>query len=138
MNGRGNHSQDKWGAINNTIKRHQIAVLGLQETHPNNEMQATVGRRFQNALHILHSADPQDPGRTARVSFAIHKGIIDIKNVTYREVIQGRTILLEIPWGENDKLKIMNIYTPAETLKKPTSGDYSWRRSRATKICVLM
>ena len=118
MNGRGNNSQDKWGAINNTIKRRQIAMLGLQETHPNNEMQATVGRRFRNALHILHSADPQDPSRTAGVSFAIHKGIIDIKNITYHEVIQGRTILLEIPWGENDKLKIMNIYAPAGNTEK--------------------
>ena len=46
MNGRGDHSQDKWGAINNMMKRCQIAVLGLQETHPSDKMKSTIGRRF--------------------------------------------------------------------------------------------
>ena len=32
MNGQGNRSQDRWGSINNVMKRRQIAILGLQET----------------------------------------------------------------------------------------------------------
>ena len=89
MNGRGDHSQDKWGAINNVMKRHQVAVLALQETHPSNGMKETIGRRFRNTLHIVHSVNPCDPNRTAGVSFAIHKGLIDAKSTACREIILG-------------------------------------------------
>ena len=89
MNGRGDHSQDKWGAINNMMKRRQVAILALQETHPSNDMRETIGRRLQNTLQIVHSANPCDPNRTAGVSFAIHKGLIDTKNTICCEIILG-------------------------------------------------
>ena len=118
MNGRGDRAQDKWGAINNAMKRRRIAVLGLQETHPSNEMQETIGRRFRNTLHTVHSAAPLDPGRTGGVSFVIQKSLISAKDTTYREIIPGRVILIEIPWNENDKLRIMNVYAPARNTEK--------------------
>ena len=46
MNGRGSNSQDKWKSINHVMKKRQIAILGLQETHPSDEMQQSVGKRF--------------------------------------------------------------------------------------------
>ena len=118
MNGKGDRSQDKWGAINNAMKRCRMAVLGLQETHPSNELQETIGRRFRNTLHVVHSADPQDPGRTGGVSIVIHKGLINTKNMTHQEVIPGRVILMEIPWGGDDKLRIMNVYAPTRNTEK--------------------
>ena len=118
MNGRGDHSQDKWGAISNTMKRHQVAILVLQETHPSNDMKETIGRRFQNTLHIVHSADPCDPNRTVGVSFAIHKGLIDTKNTTYHQIIPGQVILLEITWNDNNRIWIKNIYTLTRNTEK--------------------
>ena len=100
------------------MKRHQVAILALQETHPSNDMRETIGRRFRNTLHIVHSADPCDPNRTAGVSFAIHKGLIDAKNTTCCEIILGRVILLEIPWNENDRIRVMNIYAPTRNSEK--------------------
>ena len=44
------------------LKRRKIAVLALQETHPNDELQETMEKRFRNSLHIVHSADPEEPG----------------------------------------------------------------------------
>ena len=96
MRGWGSRTQDKWGSINNLMKRHQIGVLGLQETHPCDEMQENIGRRFRNALHIVHTADPDDPSTTGGTSIAIHKGIVDVKNVTHHIVILGRVIIVEI------------------------------------------
>ena len=118
MNRKGDHSQDKWGAINNAMKRRRMAVLGLQETHPSNELQKTIGRRFWNTLHVVHSTDPQDPGRTGGVSIVIHKGLINTKNMTHQEVIPGRVILMEIPWGGDNKLQIMNVYAPTRNTEK--------------------
>ena len=51
VNRRGNHSQDKWGSISSVLKRRKIAVLALQEMHPNDELQETMEKRFRNSLH---------------------------------------------------------------------------------------
>ena len=118
MKGRGDHLQNKWGSINNVMKRRQIAVLGLQETHPSDEMQETIGRRFRNALHIVHSADPDDPSTTGGVSVAIQKSMVDAKGITHRIVIPGRAILVEIPWNGSKRLRVLNIYAPARNANK--------------------
>ena len=118
MNGRGDRSQDKWGSISNVIKKRHIAVLALQETHPSEEMQETVKRRFRNHLYITHSADPDRPGSVGGVSIAMNKSIVDVKNVTHRPIIPGRVMLIEIPWNEGDRLRIMNIYAPANNAEK--------------------
>ena len=118
MKGRGDHLQNKWGSINNVMKRRQIAVLGLQETHPSDEMQETIGRRFRNALHIVHSADPDDPSTTGGVSVAIQKSMVDTKGITHRIVIPGRAILVEIPWNGSERLRVLNIYAPARNANK--------------------
>ena len=118
MNGRGGHSQDKWGSINNTMKKRQIAILGIQETHPSDEMRDAIGKRFRNALHIVHSADPNEPSRVGGVSIAVNKALVDVKNISHRVVIHGRAMILEIPWNENDRLRIMNVYAPANNTEK--------------------
>ena len=118
MNGRGDRSQDKWGSINNTMKKHQIAILGLQETHPCDEMEETISRRFRNTMHIVHSADPEAPNTTGGVSIAIQKSLIDVKNVSHRTIVPGRVIMAEFPWNESDQLRVMNIYAPAKNAEK--------------------
>ena len=118
MNGRGDRLQDKWGSINNTMKKHQIAILGIQETHPCDKMQEVIGRRFRNTMHIIHSADPEAPNTTGGVSIALQKSMIDIKNVSHCIIIPGRVIMADIPCNENNRLRIMNIYAPAKNAEK--------------------
>ena len=124
MNGKGNDAQDKWGSINSVMKRRKIAIIGLQETHPNDETQTKIGKRFRNALHIVHSADPEDPNRTNGVSIAIHKSQMETKNITHHVVIPGRVIVIEIPWNEHDRMRIMNIYAPVKGTEKTSF----WKR----------
>lgn len=118
INGRGTRSQDKWGSINSLIKKRRVAVLGLQETHPSEEMQETIGKRFRNTLYLVHSADPGDSSATGGVSIAIHKGTVNTKNITHRVIIPGRVILAEIPWDEGERLRIMNVYAPTKNADK--------------------
>jgi ribonuclease HI/exonuclease III len=120
MNGRGDRSLDKWGSINNVMKRRGIAILCLQETHPTDEMQEEIGKRFKNSMYIVHSADPDDPHKTNGVSIALHKSMIDTKNITHKVVTPGRVMTVEIPWNENDRLRIMNIYAPVKNAEKAT------------------
>ncbi|KAF9780846.1 Endonuclease/exonuclease/phosphatase, partial [Thelephora terrestris] len=118
MNGRGGNPLDKWGSINNLMKKRRIAILSLQETHPSDEMQKTIEKSFRNTLRILHSADPDNPGRKGGVSIVIHKSLLDAKNATHQVVIPGRVNIVEIPWNESDKLQIMNVYAPVKNEEK--------------------
>ena len=68
MNGRGDHSTDKWGMINNVMRKRKVAIMALQETHPGDEMRDTMEKRFRNSLYIVHSADPSNPTTTGGVS----------------------------------------------------------------------
>jgi hypothetical protein len=79
MNGRGDNSQDKWGSINNVMRKRRIAILSLQEMHPTDEMKNLIAKRFRNTLHIVHSADPKNPGTVGGVSIAVHKSLIEVK-----------------------------------------------------------
>ena len=117
MNGRG-EAHDKWGSINNVMKKWGIAILALQETHPTDRLQETVSKRFRNTLVAVHSANPDNPNTTGGVSFAINKSLIDATKITHQTIIHGRVIMLEIPWGENDKLTIMNVYAPIKNAEK--------------------
>ena len=124
MNGRGSRAVDKWGTINTTMRRRKIAILGLQETHPDDDLQETIEQRFRNTLCVVHSADPENPRNTNGVSIAINKGLIDAKSVTDRTVIPGRVLLIEIPWNEQDRLRIMNVYAPAQGEEKAIFWEY--------------
>ena len=100
------------------LKRRKIAVLALQETHPNDELQETMEKRFRNSLHIVHSADPEEPGARGGVSIVINKSIIDTKGVVCKPVIDGRVVLVEVPWNGGETLHIMNVYAPADNAGK--------------------
>lgn len=102
------------------MKRHKIAILGLQETHPDEETQKADEIRFRNTLRMLHSTDPDNPRSSNGVSIAINKGLIDAKSVTHRTVVPGRVLIIEIPWNEHDRLRIMNVYAPVKSEEKAT------------------
>ena len=118
MNGRGHRSVDKWGSISYVMKMRGIAVMALQETHPSDELQGEMEKRFRNTLDIAHSADPENPSTTGGVSIVLNKGMLDVKKATHRTVISGRVMLVEIPWNGDDTLRIMNIYAPVRNAEK--------------------
>ena len=99
MNGIGSKTDDKWSAINNVMKKRKISVLAIQETHPTEEAQRTVERRFRNSLQVYHSADPDEPGSRNGVSIALNKRLVKTANVTTRTLVEGRVIMIEIPWN---------------------------------------
>ena len=118
INGNGLKTNDKWGEINNVMKRRKIALMALQETHPTEEIQRTIERRFRNSLQIYHSADPDEPGIRNGVSFAINKRLIKPTNVRTRTIMDGRVMIIELPWNGEDTLRVMNVYAPAKNKKK--------------------
>ena len=123
MNGKGNRTHDKWGAILNVMKTRRIAVMMIQESHPSIETQAEIERRFRNTLHVMHSADPEDPGAKGGVSIAVNKNLVKTKDITCHTVVEGRVMTIDIPWNDDDTLRIMNIYAP---VKNPEKAEF-WK-----------
>ena len=89
MNGNGSCNSDKWGAINNMMKVRKIAVLAIQESHPTEEMQQTLQRRFRNMLHVLHSADPDEPGAWNGISIALNKSLVKTADIQTQVLVEG-------------------------------------------------
>ena len=120
MNGNGSKKDDKWGAINNVMKQRKIAVLAVQETHPTDDIQRTIDRRFRNTLQTYHSADPEEPGARNGVSFVVNKRLVKTSNIKTRTILEGRVMTIEIPWNGEDMIRIMNVYAPAQNNAKAT------------------
>lgn len=118
INGNGTRTDDKWGAINNVMKVRRIAILAAQETHPSLEIQERLQRQFRNSLHFFHSADPNEPGGRNRVTMILNKSFIKLADVSTMTLIEGRVMIIRIPWNGEDTLRIMNVYALVKNTDK--------------------
>jgi len=71
-----------------------------------------LSRHFRNLLYIIYSAHPDAPNMTGRVSIAVSKAQVDVRKVIHQTMVEGRIMMVELPWSENYNLHIMNIYAP--------------------------
>ena len=118
INGNGSRSDDKWGAINNVMKTRGIAVMAAQETHPTMEVQEKLERRFRNSLRFFHSSAPEEPGNRNGVTIILNKRLIKSANVSTKTIIEGRAIIVDVPWNSEDVLRIMGVYAPVKNNEK--------------------
>ena len=129
INGNGPRASDKWGAISNMMRKRKVAILAAQETHPTLETQESLQRRFRS-LHFFHSADPNEPGSRNGVTIVLNKDLIKTTNVLMSEVVDGRVMVVSIPWNGEDTLQIMNVYALVKTMRKRCFGRTCDKRSR--------
>jgi exonuclease III len=115
---------EKWAMINQTIKKHKIAILALQETHLDEERASDVQRCFQKSFDLYYSSDPENPRATAGVAFLINKALISPEHISVRAIVPGRAAILSIAWSSIKKLTILNIYAPVNRRHQPEF----WRR----------
>jgi len=100
------------------MKVRKIAIMAAQETHPTAETQESLHRRFRNSLHFFHSADPNEPGNRNGVTIILNKNLIKLVNVSTKIIIEGRAMIISIPWNGEDTLRIMNVYAPVKNNEK--------------------
>ena len=120
INRNGVRVDDKWGAINNVTKVRRIAILAAQETHPSLEVQERLQRQFHNLLLFFHSADPDEPSGQNGVTIALNKGLVKLTGMSTTMLVEGRAIMISIPWNGEDTLQIMNVYAPVKNNEKAT------------------
>ena len=103
---------EKWSMVNQTLNKHKIAILALQETHLDDETAERIRECYGKKMSIIHSADPGNPRATAGVAFVINKSLITPKKTSANALKDGRALMLEIEWLDTEKTKILNIYAP--------------------------
>ena len=103
---------EKWSMINQTLNKHKIAILALQETHLDEETADRVRTTYGKKMNILTSADPANPRTTAGVAFVINKSLINPSKIVTHELKPGRALAIEIDWMETETTRIINIYAP--------------------------
>jgi exonuclease III len=103
---------EKWTMINQTINKHRITILALQETHLDQERVDTLLTLYGKKMDIVFSMDPNAPRATAGVAFVINKTLIEPKKLTTYELQAGRALALNIDWLETENTTLINIYAP--------------------------
>ena len=109
MRGRFHNSIDKWLHINQLVRDNKITILALQETHLNQEQTDNINTMFQDTLHVLASADPEN--HTSKgVALVINKRLLGIRDIDHYGLLPGRALLASIPWNLQNRTNILNIY----------------------------
>ncbi|KAI0047109.1 DNase I-like protein, partial [Auriscalpium vulgare] len=124
LNGRARLAADaaptsKWQTVNALVRQQKVNVLGLQETHLTPTHLATITTLYQRRLLIFNSADPERPGASAGVAFAINKDITRTNNVRFIDLIPGRAALLILNWRDGATTSILNTYAPNRAASHP-------------------
>lgn len=112
IRGRGStvSANDKWTNMNQIIREGKIGITAIQEAHLNQDILDTINTLFSKRMEVFNSQG--DNENAQGVAFVINKEIINTANITTNELIPGRAMSITIPWVEEKKLTILNIYAP--------------------------
>ena len=119
MRGRFHNGIDKWFHINQLVRDDKIAVLALQETHLNQDQTDRINSMFQDTLHIVASADPENHNSKG-VALVINKRLLGAHDIDHYELLPGRALLVSIPWNSQNRINVLNIYAPNDPTRNAT------------------
>ena len=106
MNGR--RDEKKKPMLTSLAKSQGIAILGLQETHLNEEETEKLNDRFQKVIIISNSVSTAKEG----IAFVLNKEMVNGMKWNHSIIIEGRASRLEIEMGREKGLNIVFIYAP--------------------------
>ena len=109
--GRLPNSRDKWEMINQILREDRVGVLVLQETHLTDDDVTSLHARYPKRLHIIHSCDPDQPNACG-VAFVVNKLLVAWREVSHREIIPGRALLLTTKHYAGRATRLLNVYAP--------------------------
>ncbi|TFY58490.1 hypothetical protein EVJ58_g6390 [Rhodofomes roseus] len=114
MNGRGNLASlgtSKWNALNQVLREKKIGVLGLQETHLDEQAVEEIHRLYGRRIKLFNSA-AENATSTQGVAFVLNREIVDTDNASAQVIIPGRALILRMRWHADALLTILNVYAP--------------------------
>jgi exonuclease III len=109
----------KWSAVYQTMKENKTAILALQETHLDDNTLMSVHECFRKRLSVVNSKLPGNSCSSAGVVFVINRALIAPKELECMELIKGRALAIKSKWHNDDKILLINVYTPNNRSEHP-------------------
>ncbi|KAI0822595.1 Endonuclease/exonuclease/phosphatase, partial [Trametes gibbosa] len=132
MNGFGSlrpeNPNNKWKTMYQTMKKHGLGILMLQETHLTDERKNDIKCMFKGRIKILHSAHPDAPTRKEGIVIVLSKSQINVNGAVPTIVVPGCALQVSIcAHGNEPSLHVLCIYAP-------TSDGVNERRNFFKKV----
>ena len=123
-------TRDKWQHVNQIMREKNIAILAIQETHLNQASVNEINNQFNQGLRVINSQDPINPSAGKGVALVLNKSLTSWKEVIIIHVIQGRALLICLPWKGESVVNILAIYAP----NSPAENAAFWEDLKNTWI----
>ncbi|KAI0693953.1 Endonuclease/exonuclease/phosphatase [Cerioporus squamosus] len=108
---------EKWLKVNQLIRDRKIAVLAIQEAHLTKEDTEVINEMFRATMWVTASPDPINGTGARGVAIAFNKRMVNTDAIKQWELIEGRAMMVEINWTKNEKLRVLNVYAPNESVE---------------------
>ncbi|KAI5887314.1 DNase I-like protein, partial [Schizophyllum commune H4-8] len=116
INGRGAnsimHIGHKWHDLWRLMKEQRINVIGLQETHLNNDYLPELQTFFKGKLKVFNSIEEDKPNEKG-VAIVLNTRLTNTTDIEVHDIIPGRAIMVVLAWHGVLKHAILNTYAPA-------------------------
>ncbi|KIJ47043.1 hypothetical protein M422DRAFT_249350 [Sphaerobolus stellatus SS14] len=106
-------SKHKWQDINGLMRENNIAVLSAQETHLNPDRLTRIAEQFEKQILISNSHNPRTLNGKG-VSIILNKRYTLWQRASFTDLIPGRALMLNLPWGERGDLVFLAVYAPKD------------------------
>ncbi|KIJ32586.1 hypothetical protein M422DRAFT_265610 [Sphaerobolus stellatus SS14] len=93
------------------MREDKIAILSAQETHVDMDKLNRISKQFEKQLLIYNSADPTSLNGKG-VSIILNKKYTHWKDATFTDIVPGRALMLQLPWGDRGTLNCLAVYAP--------------------------
>lgn len=117
LNIRGGGSEQtrtKWQDINKMMKKKEVGILAVQETHLTPDHTGRLNAQYEKRMMIFNLIDMSCPNSKG-VAIIIHKDKVncDYEEIKTHEISKGRALLLSLPWtSRKERLTILAVYAP--------------------------
>ncbi|KAI0041974.1 DNase I-like protein, partial [Auriscalpium vulgare] len=105
------------------MRASRIGILGLQETHLQDEHVRSIEQLHGRQFKLFNSSDPDSPGATAGVAFALNRSLVRVDDCTFHELVPGRAAILTMTWHHDLRLTVLNVYAPTAPGPQATFWD---------------
>lgn len=111
IKGRRSGNIKKWMHIPQIMRERKLGVLAIQETHLTDELTQQFEEMFGNNLSLRFLPDPETQNAKG-IAVVLNKRLIKTGNIQETEIVPGRAITLNIPWYNDQDIKILAVYAP--------------------------
>ncbi|KAF8867742.1 Endonuclease/exonuclease/phosphatase, partial [Gymnopilus junonius] len=99
--------REKWSNISTIIRKHNIAVLAVQECHLNQEETTKLVDKAPRIVVYSSGTSTTKEG----VAFVLNKELVNCEYIV-DEIIPGRAMRIQMRYPDDNGLDIINVYAP--------------------------